>query len=95
MSFENSAAVYAESDADDEYEHASMTSPVTGSATSHYERCVSSSENTPTTVATFDHRSSGTDRLPETIITEWAAEECADFVSAIGLGQYADQFIGV
>lgn len=48
-----------------------------------------SNEPTPTT---YSYRTSA-DRLPETIISEWNADECADFIASIGLEQYADKFI--
>lgn len=91
MNFDSGTA-YAESDADDEYER-SLHSPVLAtdseiSPTDSEGR--SSTEHTPTT---YGHRSSA-DRLPETIITEWTADECADFVATIGLEQYSDRFLG-
>ncbi|KAI0598625.1 hypothetical protein F4775DRAFT_555106 [Biscogniauxia sp. FL1348] len=92
MNFDSGTA-YAESDADDEYERSLHTSsPVLAtdseiSPTDSEGR--SSTEHTPTT---YGHRSSA-DRLPETIISEWTAEECADFIATIGLQQYADRFI--
>lgn len=51
----------------------------------------SEADHTPTT---YGAHSSG-DRLPETIITEWTADECADFVASLGLGQYGDPFLGM
>lgn len=91
MSFDGGTA-YAESDADDEYERSMGDhSPVGDSEASPIDSELSTSaEHTPTTYA---HRSSA-DRLPETIITEWNADECADFISTIGLPQYADAFVG-
>lgn len=93
MSFDSGTA-YAESDADDEYERSLHTgSPVlvTDSEISPTDsEGRSSTEHTPTT---YGHRSSA-DRLPETIISEWTADECADFVATIGLQQYSDRFIG-
>ncbi len=93
MSFESGTA-YAESDADDEYErslHASSPLLATDDEASPTDsEGVSSNEHTPTTYGA--HMSS--DRLPETIITEWTADECADFVSSLGLQQYGDQFLG-
>ncbi|KAI0390416.1 protein kinase regulator Ste50 [Xylariaceae sp. FL0594] len=88
-----SGTAYAESDADDEYERSLHTSsPVLAtdseiSPTDSDGR--SSTEHTPTT---YGHRRSA-DRLPETIISEWTVEECADFIASIGLEQYSDQFI--
>ncbi|KAI1378490.1 hypothetical protein F4677DRAFT_443705 [Hypoxylon crocopeplum] len=92
MNFDSGTA-YAESDADDEYERSVHTSsPILAtdseiSPTDSEGR--SSTEHTPTT---YGHRSSA-DRLPETIISEWDADECADFIATIGLQQYSDRFI--
>lgn len=33
-------------------------------------------------------------RLPETIITEWTAQECAKFLASLGLRQYCETFLG-
>ncbi|EPE07319.1 protein kinase regulator ste50 [Ophiostoma piceae UAMH 11346] len=91
MAFQQGTA-YAESDADDEYErdiHDSSPIDITESELSPTETDLASAEHTPTT---YGYRSSA-DRLPETIITDWTAEECADFVATIGLQQYADNFI--
>ena len=94
MNFDSGTA-YAESDADDEYERSLHTSsPVlaTDSEISPTDSDgLSSTEHTPTT---YGHRRSA-DRLPENIISEWTAEECADFIATIGLQQYYDGFIGV
>lgn len=86
MSFDGGTA-YAESDADDEYERSiGDRSPVGESETSPMgSEPSTSTEHTPTT-----HRS---ERLPETMMTDWTAEECADFIGSIGLGQYADGFV--
>lgn len=95
MSFDGGTA-YAESDADDEYERdydrsLNDHSPIGDDEGSPIDSELSTSaEHTPTT---YGHRSSA-DRLPETIITEWTAEECADFIGTIGLQQYADRFLG-
>ena len=91
MAFESGTA-YPESDADDEYERSvADSSPVLASDSEATEsEGLSSNEHTPTT---YGAHSSG-DRLPETIITEWTAEECADFVTSLGLRQYGDQFLG-
>ncbi|KAI1393260.1 uncharacterized protein F4822DRAFT_384096 [Hypoxylon trugodes] len=92
MNFDSGTA-YAESDADDEYERSVHTSSpvlVTDSEISPTDsEGRSSTEHTPTT---YGHRSSA-DRLPETIISEWDADECADFITSIGLQQYSDRFI--
>lgn len=91
MSFQQGTA-YAESDADDEYERDipdSSPIDVTESEISPTETDPLSAEHTPTT---YGYRSSA-DRLPETNICEWSADECADFIATIGLQQYADCFI--
>lgn len=91
MAFESGTA-YPESDADDEYErslHASSPTLATDSEASPTSSELSSNNHTPTT---YQH-STG-DRLPEAIITDWTADECADFVSSLGLQQYGDQFLG-
>lgn len=92
MNFDSGTA-YAESDADDEYERdMAGSSPIdhTDVETSPIDSGPPSAQQTPTT---YGYRSSG-DRLPETIISEWTAEECADFIATIGLEQYSDSFIG-
>jgi hypothetical protein len=92
MSFSHGTA-YPESDADDEYErelHESSPIDATDDALSPTDSDPHSNEHTPTT---YGYRSSA-DRLPETIITEWTGDECADFIATIGLQQYSDQFIG-
>jgi hypothetical protein len=95
MAFESGTA-YPESDADDEFEYERSLndrSSVLGEdseASPTDSEGPSSNEHTPTT---YGAQSSG-DRLPETIISEWTENECADFVSTLGLRQYADQFLG-
>ncbi|KAK3944626.1 hypothetical protein QBC46DRAFT_157343 [Diplogelasinospora grovesii] len=91
MNFDTGTA-YAESDADDEYERdIPGSSPIdhTDVETSPIDSDPPSTEHTPTT---YGYRSSA-DRLPETIISEWNADECADFIATIGLQQYSDTFI--
>lgn len=96
MAFESGTA-YPESDvdADDEYEHSLRdSSPTIGAtddeASDTENEGLSSQEHTPTT---YGKRSSE-DQLPETIITEWTIDECADFVGSLGLRVYADHFLG-
>lgn len=95
MNFESGTAYAAsDADADDEYERSvHNSSPVVGTdseASPTDSDGPSSNEHTPTT---YGHERSA-DRLPETIISEWTAEECADFVGTIGLQQYATKFTG-
>ncbi|KAF7506808.1 hypothetical protein GJ744_011420 [Endocarpon pusillum] len=89
MAFPSGTAYHADSDADDEYERSVMTSPTqlhTDSEASPTDSEPPSTENTPTTYGNGgdDHN------LPRTIITEWTAEECAQFISSLGLRQYCD-----
>ncbi|KAL1844383.1 hypothetical protein VTJ49DRAFT_62 [Mycothermus thermophilus] len=90
MNFDSGTA-YAESDADDEYERDMHGSSPTATdvETSPIDSDPPSAEHTPTT---YGYRST-VDRLPETIISEWTAEECADFIASIGVQQYADRFL--
>jgi protein STE50 len=93
MAFPSGTAYHADSDADDEYERSVMTSPTalhTDSEASPTDSEPPSTENTPTTYGNGgdDHN------LPRTIITEWNAEECAQFISSLGLRQYCDALIG-
>lgn len=83
---------HADSDADDEYERSVVTSPhIEDSEISPTDSELPSAEHTPTTFGnTLDDRSS-----PRTIITEWTAEECADFAAGLGLSQYCDAFLGM
>lgn len=81
---------YAKSDADEYERSVGDRSPVGDSEASPIDSEPSTSaEHTPTAYA---HRSAA-DRLPETVITEWTADECADFITTIGLPQYADRFV--
>lgn len=75
-----------ESDADDEYGATHMTSPTLQGEYSPSES--EATEHTPTSYA----RPKSYDA--EGTIMRWSAEECAEFVSTLGLEQYADSFIG-
>lgn len=86
MAYESGTA-YPESDADDE---GSVVLANDSDGDDGDSDGLSSSEHTPTTYGAH----SSADRLPETIITEWTADECADFVSSLGLRQYGDPFLG-
>lgn len=93
MNFDSGTA-YAESDADDEYEREFPdSSPIdnTDAEQSPIDSDPPSNEPTPTS---YGYRTSA-DRLPETIISEWTADECADFIATIGLEQYSNKFIGL
>jgi hypothetical protein len=98
MGFESGGA-YPESDADDEYERSVHdSSPVLATDDDSDDRSHSgsedgdrtSNEHTPTT---YGRMSVGEDRMPETSILEWNAEDVADFVGSLGLRMYADSFL--
>jgi hypothetical protein len=93
MAYQAGTAYHADSDADDEYERSVMTSPTqlhTDSENSPTDSEPPSNEHTPTTFG-----NAGEDQaLPRSIITEWTADECAQFVASLGLRQYCDAFIG-
>src|SRR6266480_451867 len=85
-------AFHDDSDADDEYERSVITSPT---LPADFESSPTDSESLSTehTPTTFSH--SGRDNAsPRGLITEWSAEQCADFLSSLGLPQYADSFLG-
>lgn len=91
MSFQTQ--YHEDSDADDEYERSVAASPQlpTDSEISPTDSESLSAEHTPTT-----YGNSGEDHgSPRTIITEWTAEECADFVAGLGLRQYRNAFLGL
>lgn len=80
-----------DSDADDEYERSVITSPT---IPADFESSPTDSESLSTehTPTTFSH--SGRDNAsPRGLIVDWSAEQCADFVSGLGLPQYADSFV--
>jgi protein STE50 len=92
MAFESGTA-YPESDADDEYErsvHDSSPVQATDDEASGSESGGSGSEHTPTTYG----RMSAGEQGVGAGVGEWTAEECADFVGGLGLGQYAEVFLG-
>jgi protein STE50 len=83
---------HEDSDADDEYERSIIASPQppTDSEASPTDSEFLSSEHTPKTYGNSmeEHGS------PRAIITEWTAEECAEFVASLGLRQYRTGFLG-
>ncbi|POS88108.1 hypothetical protein EPUL_000530 [Erysiphe pulchra] len=91
MVFESGTA-FADSDGEEEHERSLRSSPVlaTDSEVSPTDSGgLFSNDHTPTTYGTHIPG----DKLPENIITQWTADECADFVSSLGLHQYGDQFL--
>lgn len=85
-------AHYADSDADDEYERSVLASPHihTDDDTSPTDSDPPSTEPTPT----FGHID-GEKMSPGTLIIEWTAGQCADYVSSLGLPQYRENFLGM
>ena len=82
-------AYHGDSDADDEGSF--MTSPIlpTDDETSPVDSDPPSTEPTPT----FGRQD--TDRLsPGDSILTWTTDQCADYVSSLGLPQYCDVFLG-
>ena len=93
MSFPTAHTYHADSDADDEYERSILTSPMppTDDETSSIgDSEHGSHEHTPTTFEAADYGRAS----PRTIITEWSTDECAGFLTGIGLGQYGRAFRG-
>ena len=86
------ATYHEDSDADDEYERsvASPTLPLEYSS-SPTESDPPSTEHTPTT---YTH-STANAVSPRGLITSWSAEQCADFVSSLGLDKYRDSIISM
>ncbi|KAJ9637744.1 hypothetical protein H2199_007235 [Coniosporium tulheliwenetii] len=82
---------HEDSDADDEYERSVFTSPTLPAdfESSPTDSGPPSTEHTPTT---FTH-SGESHGSPTGVITQWTAGQCADFITSLGLGQYADTFI--
>lgn len=87
----NTSQYHDDSDADDEYERGWQRDQVPV----EYESSPTSSgplstEHTPTTFThSRDSRSS-----PSGLIVDWSAEQVADYISDLGLEQYADTFVG-
>ena len=81
----------SDADADDEYERSviqSPTLPMDYHESSPTDSGTHSTEHTPTT---FTHSRDGK-LTPTGLITEWTEEQTADFISDLGLDQYADTF---
>jgi hypothetical protein len=82
---------HEDSDADDEFERSVMSPALPpeyeGSPTSSGPL---STEHTPTT---FTH-SRDSKSMPTGLLMEWTEDQVADFISDLGLDQYADTFAG-
>ncbi|KAF2396870.1 RA-domain-containing protein [Trichodelitschia bisporula] len=92
---------HEDSDADDEYERSVVMSP---SLPPDFESSPTDSEapSTEQTPTSFFHREPPSPHgqgfardivSPSGLITDWTPEQCSDFVSSLGLPQYADSFI--
>jgi hypothetical protein len=83
-------------DADDEYDRDSVFMSPTlppheySASLSPTDSDGQSTEPTPTT---YTH-SRGENMSPRGLISDWSAEQSADFVGGLGLGQYGDKFVG-
>jgi hypothetical protein len=77
-------------EADDDYERSVIQSPTLPGDYSESSPTDSGPHSTEHTPTTFSH-SKGS---PTSLITDWSAEQTADFISDLGLGQYADVFVG-
>jgi hypothetical protein len=79
-------------DADDEFEHTIHTDPALppDDFSPTDSEGMTSPEHTPTT---YSHSYSA-HSSPTGLVSEWTAEQCADWVANIGLSQYAASFVG-
>jgi hypothetical protein len=79
-----------DSDADDEYERSEMSPTLPPEfESSPTESDGLSTEQTPTFSQIRDEGS------PRGMITDWSAEQSADYIAELGLEQYADSFVGM
>lgn len=86
------SAYHEDSDADDEFERSVVASPTLPAdfESSPTDSDPPSAEHTPTTYAHSDSHVS-----PNGLISQWTSTQCADFISSLGLRQYADTIIGM
>ena len=84
---------HEDSDADDEYERSVIQSPTLPPdlASLPTDSDPPSNEHTPTT---YTHSGEGYGS-PTGLIVQWTAEQSADYISGLGLSQYADIFVGM
>ena len=92
VSFGRAYPDYIETDADGGYEKDVSNSLQGQASDSEVKEPEDPSSNAHTT-AIFRPHKFGVDWLPKTIISEWTAEESAEFVSTLGLRQYKDRFV--
>jgi len=82
-------STYTDSDADDEFERSEVVA-LPPDLSDVVSDGMTSAEHTPTT---FTH-SRGSHASPTTTITEWTAEETAEYFKSLGLAQYVDAVLG-
>ena len=84
-----------DSDADDEFERSNFASPTVRSSdlSPTSSDGMTDPEHTPTT---FSHSYSGggSHTSPTSVITQWTADQSADFLRSLGLGHYAGFMLG-
>ena len=87
------SAYHGDSDADDEYERSVITSPIlpTDDEDSPTDTDPPSTEPTPTA---FGHHIDIGRLSPDNNIVGWTTDQCADYISNLGLPQYCDIFLG-
>jgi hypothetical protein len=92
MSAYKATGYHEDSDADDEYERSVFMAP---NLHPDYEGSPTDSDGSPSTEHTPTSYSHREGISPRGLITDWSAEQCADFVSGLGLSQYGDSFVGM
>ena len=85
---------YHDSDADDEYERSVMTSPLLATDDDDASPTDSDPPSTEPTPTTFGHHIDLGKQSPGNTIVGWTVEQCADYISSLGLPQYCDKFLG-
>lgn len=93
MAAYKTTAYHDDSDADDEFERtvfASPTLPPDHLDQDDSDDMTPSPEHTPTT---FIQHSHSLNPSPTGLITQWTADQCADWVAGLGLAQYAESFV--
>ena len=79
----------ADQDADDEYEQR-----LVASSFFHVDPVSPSSDSEPHSAEPTPTNNTEERRSPKTIITQWTAQDSADFVASLGISQYSRTIIG-
>ncbi|KAF1994938.1 RA-domain-containing protein [Amniculicola lignicola CBS 123094] len=87
----STTAYHEDSDADDEYERSVLMSPALPPDFDDRSPTDSEPPSTEHTPTTFTH-SRDSKGSPTGLITDWTEDQCADFISELGLAHYADTF---